>query len=300
MRNKRKASTVITLLTAFEGFILYLAPLCVPKDNVEEYPAPFSWRIFQSVYPWACENMSSVAFYSFLGLTLIFLVSSLFQRKRDKQWLKEFFKHIINQHLGGETYETRITLYVKCLGIRFIVQYIWFAIVQCFRCRFFYLKHIPNPFKHYLRPYVRWSYPENHLSYTYFRAISSENDKPHGVVENCYKSGKIISVNNAPYIKGIDLSRPINMLTYNERKQVKNYMRETKMDENDYEMLRCIQRRANAFLAFPFRKKQKNWGVVVIDNLSEGTPLDIEAKLNRDDIDNYQKIIQLTVNSLGL
>lgn len=300
MRNKRKASTVITLLTAFEGFILYLAPLCVPKENVEDYPTPFSWRIFQSVYPWACENMSSVAFWCFLGLIIIFLASSLFQRNRDKQWLEEFFKHIINQHLGGETYETRITLYVKCLGIRILLQYMLFAIAQCCQRRFFYLKNIPSPFKHYLRPYIRWSYPENNPSYTYFRAISSETEQPHGVVENCYKSGKIISVKKAPYIQDIDLSRPKNMLTNAERKQVNNYMRETKMDENDYEMLRCIQRRANVFFAFPFRKNQKNWGVVVIDNLSKGTPLDIEAKLNRDYIDNYQRIIQLTVNSLKL
>ena len=146
---------------------------------------------------------------------------------------------------------------------------------------------------------MRWSYPESQVSYTYFRAISSEKDKPHGVVENCYKSGKIISVRNAPYIQDIDLDRPLSSLSNAEQKQVKKYMRETKMEENDYDMLRCIQRRANVFYAFPFRKKQKKWGVVVIDNLSDETPLDIEVKLQRD-IDNYQKIIQLTVNSLEL
>jgi len=156
-----------------------------------------------------------------------------------------------------------------------------------------YFRVFPNPLSKLLIPCVRHSYPEKGKSYTFFNAISNEGEKPESVVETCFVTGKVVCVNTT-FINDIELPKSKEKLSGLNKTKVEKYMKDTGM--KSYNKLRTLQRKANAIYAFPIRKEQKILGVVVVDN-NTSTPLDLNA-IFRDKIENYQRIIQLTINTL--
>jgi hypothetical protein len=90
------------------------------------------------------------------------------------------------------------------------------------------------------------------------------------------------------------LPSSINELHANDQKRVKEYMKKTGIG---YNKLCLLQRKANVLYAIPLRRGAHIWGVLIFDNNSESTPINLQDKL-KDVIDNYQKIIQLTINNI--
>ena len=94
------------------------------------------------------------------------------------------------------------------------------------------------------------------------------------------------------YINEIRFRKTLWLLSSEERQKVKQYMKDTGM--SDYDKLCTLKRKANYIYAVPIRYNQQMWGVIAFDNNKETDVLDIEEKL-KDLIDDYQKIIQFTI-----
>lgn len=296
MQNKIK-EYIIGVLATIQAYILYLDNKCNSLcTEISDYPAPFCWTPFSSYYKYICEYIDKISFYSFCILIIAYLICYFYTGSKEKLWLEKLFKHIIDQDLGGNQYETRITLYVEERGIRFILQYLSFSLLQLIKNGTIkYFHTLPNPFSLYLRPYVRHSYPHKILSYTYFRAIKNDNDTPDSVVEKCYVTGKVqyVSTNYIGDIK--NMPKSIDRLEKSVQKRIKKYMIDTGISK--YRKIVTLQRKPNRIYAFPVCRQQKIYGIVVIDNNDKEKALDLgDIFLNK--IDNYQKIMQITINSL--
>ena len=296
MQNKIK-EYIIGILATIQGYVLYLGDKCNPLYvDMSDYPAPFCWTPFNLFYKYICEHINTISYYSFCILIIAYLICYFYTGSKEKLWLEKLFKHIIAQDLGGDQYETRITLYVEERGAKFILQYLYFSLLQLIKNRTFkYFRTLPNPFSLYLRPYVRHSYPHKILSYTYFRAIKNDNDMPDSVVERCYVTGKVQYVSTT-FIDDIkNMPKSIDQLEKPVQKRIKKYMEDTGISK--YRKIVTLQRKPNRIYAFPVCRQQKIYGIVVIDNNDKENVLNLnDVFLNK--IDNYQKIMQITINSL--
>lgn len=291
---KDKTKNIITAIaSAVEGYLIYLAQGVSEQDS-SKYPAPFNHGALQSVYPYVSNFIGDIAIIFIIAIVALQVLFYFLTENDYKNWLSKLFQHIIDQSLGGQTYETRITLYVEGQGWRFFGASFWFAIVRLLSERTFkYFAGIPNPFKKCLLPYVRFSYPEKERTITTFHAISREHDNCEGAVEQCYKTGKVVSI-KTKYINNIKLPNDIILLGREEKGKVTEYMKDTGIS---YRKLILMQRKANVVYAIPLRRGPHVWGVLVFDNNSEQTPIDFQEQL-KDVIDNYQKIIQLTIENI--
>ena len=285
-----KLSIALSILSILFAIILYYLSLFDSGiRDIKDFPFPFNLEPLSMFYPSCCAKKGHIALWAFFVLIVLHFVFYLRVENKNKKWLQRFLQHIIEQNLGGGEYETRITIFGKKKGWRFVCQYIWYALRHSHKIK--RLKCCPNPFKEYLMIYNRFSYPEQHKSYTYFRAIHDEEVNPQSVVERCYKIGESVSVSTV-YITNIDFHKKIQSLTKEEQHRIKRYMKDTGM--TDYDKLCTLKRKANYIYAVPIRYEQKMWGVISFDNNRDGNVLNIEDKL-KDLIGDYQKIIQFTI-----
>lgn len=292
MKDKTK-NIILTSCGLIEAYLIYLAQGVTTTDP-NKYPSPFNHKTLQTIYTDISESLGDIALV-FIGVIILLQIMFSFIASNDyKDWISKFFRHVIDQDLGGQNYETRITLYIERKGWHFFVAAVLYAFQQLIsEGKFGYFKVIPNPFKNYLIPYSRFSYPEKETAHTTFRALTKDNDSTEGAVEKCYKTGKDIQF-ITPYINNINLPRTQGKLLKDDFNKVVEYIKTTGIC---YEKLRLLQRKANVIYAIPLRKSAHIWGVLVFDNNSESNPIDLKDKL-KNVIDNYQKIIQLTIEKI--
>ena len=293
MIKDRTKNIIITGCGLVEAYLIYLAQGVTTTDP-EKYPSPFNHKVFQPIYAEICGNVGDVALGFIVVIIFLQILFGLIASNDYKEWISKFFRHVIDQDLGGQNYETRITLYIERKGVHFLLSSTIYAINQLLSSKgCVYFSAIPNPFNTYLFPYSRFSYPEKATARTTFRALNNDNDTAEGAVEKCYKTGKDVYI-KAPYINDIKLPKEENQLTKENMARVKEYIATTGIS---YKKLRLLQRKANCIYAIPLRKGAHIWGVLVFDNNSENTPIDLKDKL-KNVIDNYQKIIQLTIEKI--
>lgn len=285
-----KLSVVLSILSiVFAVILYYLSLLDSGIKDIKEFPFPFYIESLSVFYPSCCAKKGQIALWTFVLLIILHFAFYLRVENKNRKWLQRFLQHIIEQNLGGGEYETRITIFGRKKGWRFVCQYIWYAIWHSHKIK--RLKCCPNPFKDYLVIYNRFSYPEQRKSYTYFRAIHDEEVKPQSIVEKCYKKGIPVSVSTV-YITDIDFNNKFRLLPLKEQHRVEQYMKDTGM--SDYDKLCTLKRKANYIYAVPIRYDQQMWGVISFDNNRDGNVLNIEEKL-KGLIGDYQKIIQFTI-----
>ena len=285
-----KLSVVLSVLSIlFAAILYYLSLFDSGIKELKDYPFPFNTELLSAYYPTCCAKKGQIAFWSFAFLIVLHIAFYLWAENKNKKWLQRLLQHIIEQNLGGGEYETRITIFGRKKGWRFVLSYIWYAIRHSHAGK--RLKCCPNPFKDYLVIYNRFSYPEQRKSYTYFRAIHDEEVEPQSIVEKCFKKGMPMSVSTV-YITDIRFRKRLNRFPSTERQKVEQYMKDTGMA--DYDKLCTLKRKANYIYAVPIRYNQQMWGVIAFDNNKETDVLDIEEKL-KDLISDYQKIIQFTI-----
>ena len=295
--NENKRSITLSILSLLFTFLLsYLALLDNGKNN-SEYPFPFNIEFFQGMYQKCCENKVGISTIIFCIIFILHVLCYYWGGSKNKKWLQRLLQHIIDQNLGGEEYETRITIFCKRKGWRFIIQYLFHYLIHyiIFRNLNFNrfclaLRKCPNLFKEYLVIYNRFSFPEQRKSYTFFNAIQEDNITPSSIVEKSYKEGSILDV-STPYISDIDFTKKFINLTTKEKRLIDTYRAKTGME---YDKLCLLNRQANYIYAVPIRYKQKIWGIVVFDNNQQSNNVTIKDKL-KNVISDYQKIIQFTI-----
>ncbi len=284
-----KVSITLLILSLLFAFLLYYFSLWDSGiSDINEYPIPFNTSLFNGVYKQCCKNKEIISLIAFAIIIFIHILL-YFRGNNNKNWLQRFLQHIIDQNLGGAEYETRITIFCKKKGWRFIFPYL-FHYIKCGNFRHAY-KHRPKLFENYLVIFNRFSFPKQKKSYTFFRAITEENVVPTSIVEKCYKKGTEISI-SAPYISDIIFKNNMLELSLQDQIRVQGYMDKT--GTSDYGKLCMLNRKANYIYAVPIRQDEEIWGVVVFDNNRQDNPVNIKDKLENVIFD-YQKIIQFTI-----
>lgn len=277
----------------FAGLLYYFS-LCDPSTQIIDRPWPFCYEEMNGFYILFCEKKSNIGLYFFIIIILFHLISYINLETDRKKWLRAFLRHVINQDLGGDQYETRITIFRAQSGIKFWPKYIWRCLLK--RKNFWKrIQKMPNPFHDYLIPYMRYSYPDARPSTSYFPIAVYNDDQAESLVSLCYKEGRPINC-NAPYIQEIKLPDQLDSIKNDgDKSKVEQYMQATSM--NDYDRLRLIDRRSNHLYAALIQQDSENdnrvWGVIVFDTNSEKEE-DLETKL-RNVIDRYLKIIQFSL-----
>ena len=289
MKADKLSITLSIFSLVFAAILYYLSLLDSGIERIEDYPFPFQTEGLNELYLPCCAVKGQIAIWSFILLFLLHIVFYLRVENNNKKWLQRFLQHIIEQNLGGGEYETRITIFGKTKGWKFVCQYIWYALSH--DRKMIRLKYCPNLFKDYLVIYNRFSYPEQRKSYTFFRAIHDENLEPQGIAEKCYMTGKPFSAKTV-YITDIRLTNDLSQLSSTDQQKIRQYMKATGM--NDYDKLCTLKRKPNYIYAVPIRSDHQMWGVISFDNNRNGEALDIEEKLKYL-ISDYQKIIQFTI-----
>ncbi len=258
-----------------------------------------------NICQWIRKNSLFIALSSGGFVTFCHLVDLFFHRdKYQKEWLKTFLKHIVDEHLGGDTYQTRISILRKQPGYIVFFKTLWFYTFVCFiknfktRCWKQSLRNIAiHLMSDYLVIYVRYSYPKAKKSCTYFRlSDKSDKNKFNGIADKCYQHG--IDLNVTTYnINDIDLPDDINSLSSKQRKRVKKYMKDCYFDKEFYNSIKVMHKISNNLYAVPVSlSDQSIWGVVIIDNGSNDC-LDFKSYL-RDYMPSYMKIINFSLSSL--
>lgn len=221
-----------------------------------------------------------------------------------KKWLRTFLKHIVDEHLGSDTYQIRISILRKQRGYIVFFKTLWYYVFVCFFNNFknccwkeSFSRVAIHLLSDYLVIYVRYSYPKAKKSCTYFR-LSDMVDRGHynGIADRCFQDGIEINVmtNN---ISDIELPKNILSLSEGKRKKVKRYMKDCHIAEEYYGSLRTLHKISNNLYAVPVAlNDQSIWGVVIVDCVG-----DICHNFKEDLKDcmaSYMKIINFSLSSL--
>lgn len=254
---------------------------------------------------WIRERSFWIALIAGGIVVLLHVIDCVFVKDRNKKkWLTTFLKHIIDEHLGSDTYQTRISILRKQKGYIVFFKTIWYYIVLNFFNNFKNgsWKESMNRvaihlFSDYLVVYVRYSYPKAKRSCTYFRASDLSNkQKFNGVADKCFQEGLELSV-NTPNITDITLPSDMRDLSEKHKKRVKVYMRACFFDEQYYDSLRGMQKIANNLYAVPIAlNDQSIWGVVIIDSIRDDSH-NFKEELS-EYMASYMKIINFSLSAL--
>lgn len=242
-----------------------------------------------------------IALTSFLVVILFHIYDIFIEREKiQKKWIKKFLRHIVNLDLGGDNYHTRVSILRPKYGYQILLKRVWYFIFLRFFENFKEktwkqsFKQIPiHLLSKYLIVYQRYSYPIEKKSYTYFR-VYGEN----GVAVKCYKEGIDCEV-NTNRISDLTLPSKFSELKGNVKRQVKKYMADSFIDEENYESLLTMVKRANNIYATPIIIEQHDvWGVLIIDN---DEPENVSFKKKIDPvIERYIKIFVFTISHLKM
>lgn len=254
---------------------------------------------------WIKTNIYRIAATSALIVIGLHITDLYRGRERHiKEWLVTFLKHILDEHLAGEYYHTRISILRVERGYIVFFKSLFHSVFRNFFNNF---KNgtWKNAFKDiavhlmsdYLTVYVRYSYPKSKRSHVYFRLSGKENhQKFNGIANKCIEDGVAQSVHTVD-ISSIDVTQPFDKLSSDERSKVRKYMKESYFDPSFYCSLRLMHRISNNLYAVPIAlSDQSIWGVVIIDNVSK-KKCDFEKDLATF-MPSYMKIINFSLSSL--
>lgn len=240
------------------------------------------------------------------AIVIVLHIIDLFRgRERHiKEWLATFLKHILDEHLAGEIYHTRISILRVERGYKVFFKSLFYFVFSNF-CNNFKNATWRNSLKDiaihvmsdYLTVYVRYSYPKSKQSHAYFRlSDNADRNQFNGIANKCIEEGVPQFVHTVD-ISGIDVTQPFEKLTNNEKCKVRKYMKNSYFAPSFYGSLRLMRRISNNLYAVPIAlSDQSIWGVVIIDNVSD-KKCDFEKDL-APFMSSYMKIINFSLSSL--
>lgn len=234
----------------------------------------------------------------FLLEVFIAIITSIRKKRAIKRWSDSFLRHIIQEHLNGRNYQTRISILRPQKGWQIILPYLFIYPLYSFfsghnhiRWRVFF-NNIPlKIFADYLTIYARFGHSDQKLSFTHF-FITDRQEGNNGLAVQCFKQ----ELNKEVCTECISaLSLPDKYESADER--IKKYMRESFIDAQYYHTLLSMNTVANNMYAVPiFDENQHIWGVMMIDNDSTET-IHYKEKLENN-IAGYQKMFTYTLQIL--
>lgn len=244
--------------------------------------------------------VASVAtFIVIVAIVIDNIIDYFARRNKIKNWSKSFLKHIIEEHLDGGDYQTRITIFRPRKGYEIILPYLLiFPVKAIFKKQYrvwnkSYWINIPiRLFDDYLSVYARYGHSDNYYSYTHF-LLTNRDESYNGVADKCYKERweqEVCTIRiwkeNIPY------------KYVNANSKVRKYMTDSYIAEEYYSSLRLMNTKSNNLYAVPiFTEDQHIWGVMMIDNDS---PEEIHYKEKLDPyIAMYVKIFSYTLKILN-
>lgn len=270
------------------GLLWYLQE--VPQDSLEWYNQFLN------------KNKINIALVALVVTIVAMIVDTYIDYRRQRnaidQWANSFLKHIVDAHLSGGDFETRISILRPCKGYKLISPYLF---VYPFKAVIkehhkikgkAYWKNFPYKiFDDYLSIYARYGYSQRFRSYTHF-LITDRKGRQNGLAVKCYNeeiSQEVCTVSLA----GVRLPKYYSCAD----EKIKRYMRDSYIDKEFYSTLLSMNTVANNLYAVPiFYESQKIWGVMMIDNDSNKH---IHYKTELDSyISLYQNIFSYTLQIL--
>ena len=215
----------------------------------------------------------------FLIEVIIAIITSIRKKRAIKRWSDSFLRHIIQEHLNGRNYQTRISILRPQKGWQIIFQYLFLYPLYSFfsghnhlRWKAF-IKNIPlKLFADYLTIYARYGHSDQKMSFTHF-FITDRQEGNNGLAVMCYK-------------QELDKEVCTNCISG-----------ESFIDAQYYHTLLSMNTVANNMYAVPiFDENQHIWGVMMIDNDSTET-IHYKGKLENN-IAGYQKMFTYTLQIL--
>ena len=152
------------------------------------------------------------------------------RERHIKAWLVTFLKHILDEHLAGEIYHTRISILRVERGYKVFFKSLFYFVFSNF-CNNFKNATWRNSFKDiavhimsdYLTVYTKYSYPKAKNSHAYFRLSDNANrNQFNGIANKCLEEGVPQFVHTID-ISGIDVTRPFDKLSSNEKNKVTEF-----------------------------------------------------------------------------
>ena len=274
------------ILSIIVSYLCYAAGNLTTVDYIDKAPIVFRWLNVES-YNKIVEH-KELCLFSLLALFILIIFRAKRKAYSDQRlWLREFLKHLTNQHLGGGNYNTRITIFNEQRGWRFVLPYLLKFIFRNAPGSI-----VPNPFKNYLSIYVRYSTIDDSKSNTFFRINNNPQSKSTSIVAECYKTGET-KICTTESIQDIKLPTDYRNLSRSDKKRVDKYMKDSHI--SDYDTLLMIHSKSNSILAMPIRPEDKRWGVIVFDFTGENKAIDFKSRIGENLLLNYQKIVQFTI-----
>ena len=254
---------------------------------------------------WIKDNLYWIAGTSAAIVIVLHIIDLYRGRERHiKKWLVTFLKHILDEHLAGEIYHTRISILRVERGYKVFFKSLFYFVFRNFFNNFknaTWRNSIKDIAVHimsdYLTVYVRYSYPKSKQSHAYFRLSDNADRKQfNGIANKCIEEGVPQFVHTVD-ISGIDVTQPLEKLSNNDKRKVRKYMKDSYFAPEFYRSLRLMHRIANNLYAVPIAlSDQSIWGVVIIDNVSD-KKCDFEKDL-APFMSSYMKIINFSLSSL--
>lgn len=286
--NKRFLNITVILLT----IILSGLPM-IPDDETNPFLI------------WVKDNSFNITKVVAGVVILLHLLDWGFQWDRNKKrWLRTFLKHIVDEHLCGDTYQTRISIMRKQRGYIVFLKTLWHHVFVNFINNFkesswkSAFKSIAiHLFSDYLIVYVRYSYPKSKKNCTYFRlSDKAHKRKYNGMADRCFQEG-VENWTSTVNISHINLPLKQEELSPKDKKDVERYMRDCHFSKEHYDSLRNMHKVSNNLYAVPIAlNDQTIWGVVIVDSSSD-TKHNYQNDLN-DCMASYMKIISFSLSSL--
>lgn len=257
------------------------------------------------ILQWLKEYLYWIAGISAIIVIVLHFVDLYRGRERHiKEWLITFLKHILDEHLAGEYYQTRISILRVERGYIVFFKSLFHYIFQNFFNNF---KNATwrNSFKDiavhimsdYLTVYVRYSYPKAKHSHVYFRLSDKANrGEYNGIANKCFEDGVSQFVHTVD-ISGINVAQSFEELLSKDKNKVRKYMKDSCFAPSFYDSLRLMHRVSNNLYAVPIAlSDQSIWGVVIIDNVSN-KKCDFKKDLEFF-MPSYMKIINFSLSLL--
>lgn len=264
---------------------------------------PQEWN--NDICNWMRHNSFVIALSIGCLVIILHLIDCFLKREKSKKdWLRTFLKHIVDEHLGSDTYQVRISILRKQSGYIVFLKTVWHYIILSFINNFKYhcwkksFKSIAiHLLSDYLVVYVRYSYPKAKKSCAYFRlSDNAVKQKYNGIADKCYQEGVEISV-TTENISDIFIPCKFTELSQSKKKRVEKYMKDCYIDDCFYGTLVSMHKISNNLYAVPVAlSDQSIWGVVIVDSAN------VDSRNFKEDLReymaSYMKIINFSLSSL--
>ena len=237
-----------------------------------------------------------------IGLYYSYLYYNSEKKILDK-WAHMLLKHILNQYLANDNYNTRLTIFKPKKGWKTWGKYICDVILGNFfdNCRkkriLLSLSSFPIHARTiYLQQTDRVASSKNPSSMTIFKTTVRGEDY-NGIADKCHREDLDKVFAEANPLGNSEIPKKYPEGNDENSRRIRNYMSAMCIDREYYDVFRGMNFRTKQVLAFPLRKSDDSiWGIVVVD--TDDNFGDSLENLLKEHIGDYQVMFRSMCESL--